>query len=83
MSGENYIQKKYYRAYLGQCLRECPKDTKDAVDDADGTPTCAACKDCPKKCPGRQISSMDDLKELDGCTHITGDLRILLSSRRT
>lgn len=80
-SGVTIADRKFYKSYKNQCLEQCPPDTKD-VQDKDGTHTCAICENCPKECNSDVISSLDDLKKFEGCTHITGDLRIQLSGRK-
>ena len=72
---------KPYKSYKFQCLEQCPRDTKEAIG-VEGLPTCVTCKDCPKLCMGGQVTSLDELRDYEACTIITGDLSIQLSGSK-
>jgi coenzyme F420-reducing hydrogenase gamma subunit len=55
------------------CVLECPKNTVLAPN---GT-ACIPCEGtCKKNCPGRTVDSIETARELNGCTRITGALKI-------
>ena len=76
--GSTYAEVVKFKSYKDTCVEECPVDTKESVD-ADGTPICEKCENCPKKCFGGLISSVAALQGYEGCTHINDKVIIQLS----
>ncbi len=77
-SGESIQDIALFKRYKNTCVASCPPDTKESMT-ADRTPICEECKDCPKKCNGGLVSSLEVLMKFDGCTDVMGDLIIQLS----
>lgn len=55
------------------CVLECPKDTELAPN---GTACISCFGTCKKNCNGRIVDTVEAARELNGCTRITGALKI-------
>eukprot|EP00094_Tigriopus_californicus_P010060 TCALIF_09701-PA protein Name:"Similar to INSR Insulin receptor (Homo sapiens)" AED:0.09 eAED:0.20 QI:0/0.77/0.8/1/1/1/10/426/1712 len=76
--GDDFKEGRPLKSYDNKCIEECPRDTKEKTR-ADGIETCVQCFDCPKPCGGGTITSLEDLKSFEDCTHVRGDLTIQIS----
>lgn len=77
-AGADFKEGLSFKSYDNKCIEQCPRDTKEEIRD-DGIATCVQCFDCPKPCDGGTITSLEDLKGFDDCTHVRGDLIIQIS----
>eukprot|EP00095_Tigriopus_kingsejongensis_P011344 maker-scaffold383_size189472-snap-gene-0.28 protein:Tk11344 transcript:maker-scaffold383_size189472-snap-gene-0.28-mRNA-1 annotation:"insulin receptor-2" len=76
--GNQYVGevKTTFKDYQGKCLRQCPHNTKEEEG------TCITCSDdCPTVCGGAEVTTIQDLEKLNGCTIIKGTLAIQLSGK--
>ena len=56
------------------CISECPSKYEKVGD------TCQSCTKCHKICNSTQVTNIDDIKKMEGCTNITGSLQIRLDA---
>ena len=78
--GETIQDKNKFKSYDEECIEYCPPGTKEKEHPTlTGSLTCEYCENCPMECLGDLITSLDELKNFQGCTMIKGDLSIQLS----
>lgn len=73
------LQGKLYQNKQGKkmCILECPKSTEISENNT----TCLPCRRrCRKFCPGIEVDSVEKIREIAGCTRITGFLKISLNT---
>eukprot|EP00095_Tigriopus_kingsejongensis_P008291 maker-scaffold892_size84543-snap-gene-0.16 protein:Tk08291 transcript:maker-scaffold892_size84543-snap-gene-0.16-mRNA-1 annotation:"insulin receptor-like isoform x2" len=68
-AGAGFKEGLSFKSYDSKCIEHCPRDTKEEIG-KDGVPTCKQCIDCPNPCDGGVITSLEDLKLFEDCTHV-------------
>ena len=74
--GESISDVVPFKSYEGQCLETCPPNTEEYVMEDKVTHTCRKCDNCPRKCRGKHITSLNVLTTFEGCTHVKGHVTI-------
>ncbi|XP_054719002.1 insulin-like peptide receptor [Uloborus diversus] len=71
---ENQQTIKYWKAFMGQCVIDCPAGYVESEKDRH---VCKKCEGkCPKVCQGLVVDHVSAAQKLSGCTYLNGSLEI-------